>query len=113
MARVRHLFVGIDVGAIRWRIFAKHRDAPCLPRASSVSRRIARTPDANRVLMTLTHAQVLQWFKETGRFPTLPLFDRQGQAIPQSALEAVARNVDREKVPASAPIRYGMAVRRG
>lgn len=100
---------------------------------------IARTQDANRVLMTpvqvaaanaklfaensamvslqklgpmITRAQVLRWIKETGPFPALPQFDRQGQAIPQSALEDVAHNVGEENVPASVPIRYGMAVRR-
>lgn len=100
---------------------------------------IARASNANRLLMTseeievrnerlsqvdaavvdlkkigpqLTRSQVLDWIKETGAFPRLPQLNRQKGLISQTALDGVKANTAKSRIPATAPVRYGLAVKR-
>ncbi|MFC4765082.1 C40 family peptidase [Dyella koreensis] len=68
--------------------------------------------DLRKVGPTLTRKQVESWINKVSRLPGKPLFDEHDQPIPQSTIDTVAASVALDKIPDSAPARYGMVVHR-
>lgn len=68
--------------------------------------------DLTRLPSTLTRDQVLAWVKDASSPLTGPLVDAAGDPIPAQSLAAMQADIGADKIPASEPTRYGMAVRR-
>ncbi len=61
---------------------------------------------------TLTRPAILQWVKDASSPLNAALVDAEGSPIPSRTLAAIRANMGIDRIPASEPIRYGMAVRR-
>ena len=60
----------------------------------------------------LTGDQVKGWINKLAKQPDRPLYDIHGQEVPKATIDAVFANRALDAVPAQAPTRFGMAVRR-
>jgi hypothetical protein len=61
---------------------------------------------------TLTRERILQWIKDASSPLDGPLVDAAGHPISRQSLAAMQANIGMDRISASEPIRYGMAVRR-
>ncbi len=68
--------------------------------------------DLANVGPSLPREQVQAWLKEIAFAPDKVLVQADGAAFPKAELEAMATNAGAEHIPAAAPTRYGLAVRR-
>jgi len=68
--------------------------------------------DLAKVGPSLSREQVQAWLKEIAFAPDKVLVLADGTAFPKTELDAMAANAGAERIPATAPTRYGLAVRR-
>lgn len=68
--------------------------------------------DLRRIGPTLTRSQVEGWIAKVSRPPAGTLFDEQDRPLPKPVVDAVVAGLALDRIPASAPARYGLAVRR-
>ncbi|WP_017463041.1 SH3 domain-containing protein [Dyella ginsengisoli] len=68
--------------------------------------------DLRALPATLDRARVDAWLDSVSTPPTRPLYDVDGKPVAAATLRAIVANADRDAVPASAPTRYGLVVKR-
>lgn len=68
--------------------------------------------DLRKLPATLDRAQVNAWMDTVSTPPTRPLYDVDGQPVPEATIKAIVDNAHRDGVPASEPTRYGLVVKR-
>lgn len=68
--------------------------------------------DLRKLPATLDRAQVDAWLDTVSTPPTRPLYDVDGQPVPEATIKAIVANAHRDAVPASEPTRYGLVVKR-
>jgi cell wall-associated NlpC family hydrolase len=68
--------------------------------------------DLTRLGSNLTRDQVISWVKEAWSPLTKPLVDAGGTTISAETLAAIEANVGIDRIPPTAPTRYGLSVRR-
>ena len=68
--------------------------------------------DLRKIGPTLTRAQVLAWITKVSRLPSKPLMDVKNQLLPKDTIDTIVASIALNKIPASEPTRYGMAVHR-
>ncbi len=68
--------------------------------------------DLRALPATLDRARVDAWLDTVSTPPTRPLYDVDGKPVPAATVQAIVANADRDAVPASAPTRYGLVVKR-
>lgn len=101
-----------------WIRLRPHPDAVLLTPAQIAAqnaRLLAEDPsmhDLRALPATLDRARVDAWLDTVSTPPTRPLYDVDGKPVPAAALRAIVANANRDAVPASAPTRYGLVVKR-
>lgn len=68
--------------------------------------------DLRALPATLGREQVLAWIDGVSQRPTSPRYDVHGEQVSAAVLDWLAGLVDREGVPASQPVRFGLVVHR-
>jgi cell wall-associated NlpC family hydrolase len=68
--------------------------------------------DLRKIGPTLSRAQVEGWITKASKLPAKPLFDIHDQPVPKATVDGVVASIALDRIPASTPIRYGMAVHR-
>lgn len=74
--------------------------------------RDASMHDLTSMPATLTDMQVRSWIDAMSSRPTRTLYDMQGNVVPASTLDALARELALDKFPASQSTRFGLVIAR-
>lgn len=74
--------------------------------------RDASMHDLHALPVQLDRATVQGWIDGVSSRPTHPLYDVDGAPVPTATLDRIVANAARAAVPATAPTRYGLVVRR-
>jgi cell wall-associated NlpC family hydrolase len=70
------------------------------------------TYDLSKFGPVLRRAQITAWIGKLSKLPQRPLLDAENRPIPQSVLQSFTANLALDRIPASVPTRYGLAIRR-
>lgn len=68
--------------------------------------------DLRKLPATLDRARVDAWLDTVSTPPTRPLYDVDGQPVPDATIKAIVVNANRDAVPGSEPTHYGLVVKR-
>nr|WP_314547188.1 SH3 domain-containing protein [uncultured Massilia sp.] len=68
--------------------------------------------DLRSIPATLTRAQVGRWIEQAEQTPIKAVVDEHGRPVKPATLQALRRNTAAGRIPASAPARHGLSVRR-
>lgn len=68
--------------------------------------------DLRKLARSLPRAQVAAWIGKLSKLPKRTLLDAHNQPIPQPVLQSVVANLALDRIPDTAPTRYGLAIRR-
>ncbi|MGB9988546.1 SH3 domain-containing protein [Massilia sp. SM-13] len=87
------------------------------PRRAAAQRAAAYAPgggfiDVAKLPATLTQAQVAEWVKQAAQSPVALAVEDNGRAVTGPVLQELRGNTALERIPASAPARYGLSVQR-
>ncbi|MBT2116109.1 SH3 domain-containing protein [Dyella sp. LX-66] len=79
------------------------------------ARLIANDPsmyDLSRLGNEVSGAQVHAWIAKVSKAPSKPLYDERDQPVPQAAIDAAVNGLALDRIPARAPVSYGLVVHR-